>query len=411
MNVLPWLDPILAPDLEQRINDVAAELRRTAVVRDHTGSTPREEAELLKEAGLTGLTLQPFVDGSNNPEARVAASDRWQIGLSAVRRVSRADLSAGALLGYNYMTLWRIEAAGNWKIFEQALKATLASGAIWGGTNNPKGPTARLTRMDGGYRITGRKTFATGSQSADFVVVGEKLEGESKRLNFFLPANTPGLSHADDWHAFGARRSASGSILFDDVFVPEEAVFRSLDTVVQDQEVLRSSGSLSFQILFVNMLVGAAQGAVEMAIDYLVRRGGAFDRSDESYIPEIIGQTVARVNAAAALADQANDAFSKLTIDKYQGRLEPAEKGGLGDRILQAKIVADQVALDAATKVLEATGARSATQEEGLDRIWRDIRVYTLHDPVALRAREVGGFWLKVQEKEHAAELHGFHTL
>jgi alkylation response protein AidB-like acyl-CoA dehydrogenase len=411
MTVLPWFDPTFSPDLEQRIARVTQQLRISAVERDQLGSAPHEEAGLLKQAGLTGLTLQPFADGIDNPLQRVEGDDRWRTALNAVRRVARADLSAAALLGYNYMTLWRIEAAGDTEVFKSALQSTLGSGAIWGGTNNPKGPVAQLTKADGGYHINGRKTFATGSQSADFIVIGEALQGETKRLNFALPANTPGLSHGDDWTAFGARRSASGSILFDNVFVPESAVFRSLDMLTQSHEVIRSSGSLSFQILFVNMLVGAAQGAIELALDYLRRRGGRYDSREESYIPEIIGELIARTHAAAALADRANEAFADLTLDRYRQKLAAVEKGVLGDRILQAKIIADRTGLDVATRVIEATGARSATREEGLDLIWRDIRVYTLHDPVAMRSREVGTFWLGVGDEKRHDELGVFHTL
>lgn len=411
MTISPWVDLVLSADIEDSVLRVSKELSASAVARDHEGSNPREEADLLKSAGLTGITLQSFAPGLEGAAERLRTDRRWQIALSIVRRLARADLSTSALLGYNYMTLWRIETAGDTAVFRNALKDTLNSGAIWGGTNNPKGPTARLWRVDGGYRITGRKTFATGSQSADFVVVGERLEGEERRLNFALPADTPGLGHGDDWDGFGARRSASGSILFDNVFVPENAVFRTLDTVRQENEVTRSSGSLGFQILFINMLVGAAQGAIELALAYLGERGGKYDSPDESYIPEILGRAVAELNAAAALADRANESFAQLALDKYEKRLPPLTRAKLADSILQAKIVADRVGLDVSSRVLEATGARSATRQQGFDRIWRDIRVYTLHDPVALRAREVGWVWLRAQDPASHGELEAFHNL
>lgn len=385
-----WFDPDLGKDLTENIATTAAMFKGDAVARDREGSSPRAEALILKKSGLTGLTFAVFRDGDPAAAVAPAADRRWRDALQAVRRIARTDLSPAALLGYNFMTLWRVENTRDAGLIRRAAKETLENGAIWGGANNPKGPAAVLMRVEGGYRLSGRKTFATGSQSADFLVVGEAVQedGVPYRLRFILPRNATGLSHGDDWDGIGARRTASGSVLFDDVLVPDEAIVSKVRADRNRTVILNSSGSLSFQILFVNLLIGAAQGAIE--------QGAALAQGrDQPHVAPLLGELIAGVSAAAALADRATEAFATLVAAAH-GRAVPLSlRASLADTILQAKVAADRAALDATSRIFEVTGARSATTSSGLDRFWRDVRTYTLHDPVTDRQADIGRFALR----------------
>ena len=50
----------------------------------------------------------------------------------------------------------------------------------------------------------------------------------------------------------------------------------------------------------------------------------------------------------------------------------------------------DDVAPEAATRLLELGGASAASRQRNLDRHWRNIRTITLHNPVAYKARVIG---------------------
>jgi len=382
---IDWYDPAVDATVAAALDAAATELAIDVVARDRAGSNPTHEAAVLKRTRLTDVSLRAFRDGT--PDA-AALARRWVEALIAVRRLARTDFSAATLLGYHVMTLWRVESSGNAAAFDQAVRATLGGKAIWGGANNPKGPTCSATRVEGGYRIDGRKTFATGSQSADFLVIGERHEdqdGTARRLRFILPAATPGLSHGDDWTGFGARRTASGSLHLSDVFVPDACVFIAAPALSLEQEAA-ASGSLSYQILFVNMLVGAAQGAVEAALrlaEPRIRTGLS------SAASEALGTIVAHISGAAVLADAAVLSWAALAGERTGALMDNAARRNHARTINAAKVIADRVALDAASRVLEITGAHGTGVDAGLDRFWRDIRVYTLHDPVALRVREI----------------------
>ena len=83
--------------------------------------------------------------------------------------------------------------------------------------------------VDGGFIVNGKKIFASLSGSADYygVLCTERAEGEeaSRRNTLYLaiPAKAEGVSVVGDWDPLGMRGTVSRTLLFKDVFVPDEA--------------------------------------------------------------------------------------------------------------------------------------------------------------------------------------------
>ena len=59
-------------------------------------------------------------------------------------------------------------------------------------------------------------------------------------------------------------------------------------------------------------------------------------------------------------------------------------------KVAKVKVHLDDVAPEAATRLLEFGGADAASRHRNLDRDWRNIRTITLHKPVAHKARVIG---------------------
>ena len=59
-------------------------------------------------------------------------------------------------------------------------------------------------------------------------------------------------------------------------------------------------------------------------------------------------------------------------------------------KVAKVKVHLDDVAPEAATRLLELGGASAASRQRNLDRHWRNIRTITLHNPVAYKARVIG---------------------
>ncbi|MEO2037187.1 MAG: acyl-CoA dehydrogenase family protein, partial [Martelella sp.] len=87
--------------------------------------------------------------------------------------------------------------------------------------SDPSGMQSRAKKVDGGYRLTGSKTWITHAPIADIMVVWAKDE-EGTLLGFILERGMEGLATSKIEGKFSVRASPTGQIHMDDVFVPEE---------------------------------------------------------------------------------------------------------------------------------------------------------------------------------------------
>lgn len=87
--------------------------------------------------------------------------------------------------------------------------------------SDPGGMETRAQKVDGGYRLSGAKTWITNAPIADVCVVWAKLEGQV--TGFVIErAGATGLDTPKIPGKFSLRASETGSIFMDKVFVPEE---------------------------------------------------------------------------------------------------------------------------------------------------------------------------------------------
>jgi len=132
-----------------------------------------------------------------------------------------------------------------------------------------KAPWATLAhKVDGGYRIDGRKIFASLSGAADFYGVLCTLDRPGATLQDTLylavPADAPGLQICGEWDPLGMRGTVSRQLLLRDVFVPDSA--RLLPEGLFHQVALRYPHLLSMQS---PVYMGIAQAAYDFTAQYL----------------------------------------------------------------------------------------------------------------------------------------------
>src|SRR5439155_25247265 len=87
--------------------------------------------------------------------------------------------------------------------------------------------SGRMEKVEGGYRVTARKIFGSGSPAGNLLmtsaVYDDPQDGPTV-LHFPVPIASEGVTVQDNWHTLGMRGSGSNDILLENVFVPEEAV-------------------------------------------------------------------------------------------------------------------------------------------------------------------------------------------
>ena len=89
------------------------------------------------------------------------------------------------------------------------------------GTRTAHERTTQLLRDGDGYRINGRKFYATGAIYAQRIPTSVVDENGVQQLAF-VPRNSQGLTVIDDWSGFGQRTTGSGSVVFEAVHVAAE---------------------------------------------------------------------------------------------------------------------------------------------------------------------------------------------
>jgi glutaryl-CoA dehydrogenase len=226
-----WDDPFF---LEDQLNEEERMVRDTA--RDYAQDKlmprvlesfrherfDREVFNEMGEMGLLGPTLPEEYGG--------AGVNHVCYGLVA-REVERVDSGYRSTMSVqSSLVIHPIHAYGTEEHRRKYLPK-LASGE-WIGCfgltepdhgSDPGGMKTRAEKVDGGYLLTGNKTWISNSPVADVFVVWAKLDGAIR--GFILERGMEGLSAPIIKGKFSLRTSPTGEIVMDRVFVPEENMF------------------------------------------------------------------------------------------------------------------------------------------------------------------------------------------
>ena len=387
----PWSGAASADELAHW-SSVAAEVAATvaldAAERDRTSARPVGVLELLRESGLANLLIPAELGGGGA---------HFETALLITRILARVDASIAQILGYHWFNQtcvtfygpdearqaewYRASAAGNW---------------IWSDSFNPVSPDLEITAEGGNYRLSGVKRFATGASVADKIIAGGIASGgafDGELIVFAIDGDREGVEHADDWDNLGYRSSASGSVRYTGVLItPDDIIGADHD------EPFSSVVTPGVQLLFGNVYLGIAQGALEQAKQLTLARPNSWflstvDRfADDPVTHRLFGDLVAKTAAVEALADKLNRVFDEVIA--LGGATTADDRARLEIAVAQLKVVATEVGLEVSSRVYELTGASSTKSKVGLDRHWRDIRTHSLHDPIDYKRIEVGNHFL-----------------
>ncbi len=205
---------------------------------DREASFPFENYDELRAAGLLGLCIPERFGGRGadlKTYALFSATLGKYCGATALTFNMHAcsTLWPGALADALDMTAE--QRAQHERRCAQHFAAVLERGAVYAqpfsegsaaaAGRAPFGTVA--TKTDGGWRIRGKKIFASLAGAANYygVLCTEDKAERSVRDTLYLsvPADAPGLTVTGDWDPLGMRATVSRTLVFDDVYVSDDA--------------------------------------------------------------------------------------------------------------------------------------------------------------------------------------------
>ena len=278
--------------------------------------------------------------------------------------------------------------------------ARILAGKLFGGahteqnTARPGLVTTRLSRHGDGYRLNGRKWYATGTAFADYASFSA-VDDAGEPTGVLIPTDRKGITILDDWDGMGQRLTASGGVVFEDVEIfPHEVVRRRLDGLVG-----RHCSTLR-QLHLAACAAGALRNVLGNGIDYVrgqarsAQHSMAETATSDPFVQQVVGEIAtasyavdAAVEVAARRLDDTVAAFAGCDADAIEAALIASSLATSRTQLLLA-----QVGPRAAERLFDLGGGSTTARDLNFDRHWRNIRTVLSHNPLLHKARVVGDY-------------------
>ncbi|HEY6726177.1 MAG TPA: acyl-CoA dehydrogenase family protein [Polyangiaceae bacterium] len=248
------------------------------------------------------------------------------------------------------------------------------------------GSNGEVEPVEGGYRVTGSKHFASGSPGGDLLVTSAawtQCPDGPAVLHFAVPLNAAGVSVANDWDTLGMRGTGSNTVTLQSVFVPEQAI-----SLKRPREGWHPVWSIVLTVaapIYSSPYVGIAEQAAEVARGICkgrVRGQEAAIDGPNAHVPYLLGEmenalATARM-AHRALIDNANDYDFTPDIER-------------ANRALVSKTILAKASVETVTKAMEAVGGGSYFTRMGLEQLLRDVQAAQHHPLPEKRQQQITG--------------------
>lgn len=226
-----WDDPLLLEqqlgEEERMVRDAARDYAQSALLPRVLESFRNEHTDvaIFREMGSLGLlgTTVPAEYGG-------AGLNQVCYGLVA-REIERVDSGYRSMMSVQSSLVMLPIATFGTEAQKRRYLPALARGELIGcfgltepaAGSDPAGMQTRARKSEGGYRLSGTKTWITNSPIADVFVVWAKTDDGTIR-GFILEKGQTGLSAPAIKGKVGLRTSVTGQIVMDEVAVTEEAM-------------------------------------------------------------------------------------------------------------------------------------------------------------------------------------------
>ena len=341
---------------------------------DRTNAYFAEDLDELRSVGYLAAAVPPELGGWGLDLAELAASQR------RLARYAPATALAMTMHSYWIGIATELETLGDtslrWILEAAVAGQVFAAGHAETGNDIPVLlSTCVAERVEGGYRLTGRKQFGSNGPAWDWLgahALDADAPGGPQIVHAFVDRNSHGVTVVETWDTLGMRATQSHDTILDGVFVPDGRIGRVVPAGDGSDPFIVAMAMWPLSLI-ATVYLGIAERALELAVSDARRKSSiAIDRGAYAYNPMVqhqIAEMFLELDAASATHERFVDDW--VAGGEHGDAWVPKVYSMKWRAVEAAKRVVD-VALDVA-------GGASMFAGHELERLYRDVRCGGFH--------------------------------
>jgi len=274
--------------LRERCRCLAADFATRAARHDRDASHPLENYEALREAGFLALNTPTELGGAGvSLLGWTLAAEELAQGCASTALSFNMHLSiVGPLMESALVPRATKERLADLVVRERKMIAGNFSEPTTSGLVATPVPLTRARRVDGGYRISGRKAFASMLEAADYCAVmayPDEATAPTAAMILLVPRGAPGRRVDPVWDTLGMRATRSDSMVLDECWVSDDALLVRSDDIVP----FRRQGANWFWASYTPVYLGIAVAAYHTIVGTVQGRTPPGFSQSLAYHPDV----------------------------------------------------------------------------------------------------------------------------
>lgn len=219
-----------------------------------------------------------------------------------------------------------------------------------------------MEKVEGGYKVTAKKHFASQSPLGDILVTSARYQDPEKGamvLHFGVPFASEGVTVINDWDTVGMRGTGSHTVELNQVFVPDAAI-----SLMRPQGEFHPVWNVVLSValpLIMSVYVGIAEKAAQIAIAQ-AQKG--------RHVVYLLGEMQGCLTTAQVLLQDMIRITNEFDFKPVNTQ---------GNEMLIRKTLVANACIATANKAMEVVGGRSFFRKMELERLFRDIQAAPYH--------------------------------
>jgi 3-hydroxy-9,10-secoandrosta-1,3,5(10)-triene-9,17-dione monooxygenase len=388
MTPLTHRPPLRAQDIYDRVLALGDLFRRNSAEARKIRKVPQENIDALQKAGFF-LALQPRRWGGHE----VDPQDFFRMHLAIAENCMSTAWASGIVAVH---------------AFQLALMDERAQQDVWGEdihtrVSSSYAPLGKVTEVEGGFRLSGRWGWSSGSDHCTWVFLGAICPDGGFR-SFLVPRSDYEI--VDTWHAMGLQGTGSNDIVVNDVFVPDYRTHKAEDGFLGTNPGVTADSAPLYRLpwaqLFVRVVSTPAIGAARDALDLYRQLVVGKASGDQT---KLAGDTATQERIAAAITSiDEMEALLFRNFDRMMAQVNAGEEVPVLERIkyrYQASLVIERC-MAVVDSLFSSAGGGSVFLGSEIQQRFLDIhtgRAHVANNPTSF-ARNLGSVLLGTESKD-----------